>query len=190
METTIRVREIMSRPVLTVDVDANVLEAAAKMISANIGSLVVVHEGKPMGIITERDLVKKVVAKAEDPRRLRVGDVMNSPLIKIHPDASLRDAAAIMLKSGVKRLPVISDDGKLVGIITDTDLVSGSSLGLNDILADLIEMHRESVHFQSLGRWSEAYASAAASSQTLWSLLMGRCSVGAVEISADDILCV
>ncbi len=148
METTIRVREIMSRPVLTVDADANVLEAAAKMISANIGSLVVVHEGKPMGIITERDLVKKVVAKAEDPRRLRVGDVMNSPLIKIHPDASLRDAAAIMLKSGVKRLPVISDDGRLVGIITDTDLVSGSSLGLNDILADLIEMHRESVHFQ------------------------------------------
>ncbi|MDI9616042.1 MAG: CBS domain-containing protein [Methanothrix sp.] len=147
METTMRVREIMSRPVLTVDADMDVLDAASRMISANVGSLIVVREGKPIGIITERDLVKKVVARAEDPRRVRVGDVMNSPLIKIHPDASLRDAAELMLKSGVKRLPVISNDGKLLGIITDTDLVSGASLGLNDILADLIEMHRESVHF-------------------------------------------
>lgn len=147
METTMRVREIMSRPVLTVDADTDVLDAANRMISANVGSLIVVREGRPIGIITERDLVKKVVARAEDPRRAKVGDVMNSPLIKIHPDASLRDAAELMLKSGVKRLPVISDDGRLVGIITDTDLVSGASLGLNDILADLIEMHRESVHF-------------------------------------------
>ncbi|MCX8206272.1 MAG: CBS domain-containing protein [Methanothrix sp.] len=147
METTMRVREIMSRPVLTVDADMDVLDAAGRMISANVGSLIVVQEGRPIGIITERDLVKKVVARAEDPRKVRVGDVMNSPLIKIHPDASLRDAAELMLKSGVKRLPVISDDGKLVGIITDTDLVSGASLGLNDILAELIEMHRESVHF-------------------------------------------
>lgn len=148
METTMRVREIMSRPVLTVDADMDVLDAASRMISANVGSLIVVREGKPIGIITERDLVKKVVARAEDPRKVSVGDVMNSPLIKIHPDASLRDAAELMLKSGVKRLPVISADGKLVGIITDTDLVSGASLGLNDILAELIEMHRESVHFR------------------------------------------
>jgi signal-transduction protein with cAMP-binding, CBS, and nucleotidyltransferase domain len=52
-----------------------------------------------------------------------------------------------MIKSAVKRLPVISN-GSLVGIITDTDLVSGSSLGLSDILSDLLEMHRESVHFE------------------------------------------
>jgi len=54
-----------------------------------------------------------------------------------------------MLKSGVKRLPVISSDGKLVGIITDTDLVSGSaSIGMGEILSHLIEMHRDSVHFE------------------------------------------
>jgi hypothetical protein len=53
-----------------------------------------------------------------------------------------------MLRSGVKRLPVIAK-GRLVGIITDTDLASGSSVGMNDILSDLLEMHRESVHFDA-----------------------------------------
>jgi CBS domain-containing protein len=142
METAIRVREIMSSPVLTADVQLGVLAAAAKMISVNVGSLIVVRETKPVGILT-------VVAKGADPNKIRVEDVMNSPLITIGPDASLRDAAMLMLKSGVKRLPVVSDDGKVLGIITDTDLVSGSSsLGLGDILSDLIEMHRESVHYQ------------------------------------------
>ncbi|OPX77010.1 MAG: Inosine-5'-monophosphate dehydrogenase [Methanosaeta sp. PtaB.Bin039] len=149
METEIRVREVMSRPVLTAEVDLDVFAAANKMISVNVGSLIVVREKKPIGILTERDLVKKVLAKARDPTRVQVGEVMNAPLIKIGPDASLRDAAVLMLKSGVKRLPVISDDGKLLGILTDTDLVSGSStIGLGEVLHDLIEMHRENVHFQ------------------------------------------
>jgi signal-transduction protein with cAMP-binding, CBS, and nucleotidyltransferase domain len=112
-----------------------------------VGCLIVVSGEKPIGILTERDLVKKIVAKATDPQAVKVGDVMSSPLVTISPEASLRDAASLMLKSGVKRLPVTSN-GRLVGIITDTDLVSGSSLGLSDVLSDLLEMHRESIHFQ------------------------------------------
>jgi CBS domain-containing protein len=147
METAIRVREIMSRPVITIHSDMDVLTAANKMISANVGSLIVMRGEDPIGILTERDLVKKIIAKVADPTVVKVGDIMSSPLIEIPPDSSLREAAVLMLKSGVKRLPVISDKGKLVGIITDTDLVAGSSVGLEDILSDLIEMHRESVHF-------------------------------------------
>ncbi len=109
--------------------------------------MIVVSGEKPIGILTERDLVKKIVAKATDPQAVKVGDVMSSPLVTISPEASLRDAASLMLKSGVKRLPVTSNE-RLVGIITDTDLVSGSSLGLSDVLSDLLEMHRESIHFQ------------------------------------------
>ncbi len=147
METEIPVRDIMTRPVITADVDLDILSAAKRMGSANVGSLIIVSGDKPTGILTERDLVKKVIAKGIDPRSLKVGDIMNAPVVAIEPDAGLRDAAALMLKSGVKRLPVILN-GKLVGIITDTDLVSGSSLGLNDILSDLLEMHRESIHFE------------------------------------------
>lgn len=147
METEIPVRDIMTRPVITADANLDVLNAARKMGLANVGSLIVVSGQKPIGILTERDLVKKVVSQASDPRTLKVGDVMSAPLVTIDPEASLRDAAALMLRSGVKRLPVISA-GRLVGIITDTDLVSGSSLGLSDILSDLLEMHRESIHFE------------------------------------------
>lgn len=147
METSMAIREIMTRPVITATSDLDVLTAARRMGSANVGSLIIVSDDKPVGILTERDLVKKIVARALDPRSIKVGEVMNTPLVTISPDASLREAATLMIKNKVKRLPVISDE-KLVGIITDTDLVSGSSLGLEDVLCDLVEMHRDSIHFQ------------------------------------------
>lgn len=147
METEIPVHDIMTRPVITADADLDVLSAAKIMGSANVGSLIVVSKEEPIGILTERDLVKKIVAQAVDPRGVKAAEIMNSPLVTIDPQASLREAAVLMLKAGVKRLPVISN-GRLVGIITDTDLVSGSSLDLSDILSDLLEMHKESVHFE------------------------------------------
>jgi len=147
METEIPVRDLMTRPVITADAELDVLSAAKKMGSANVGSLIIVKDGSPTGILTERDLVKKIVAQAVDPRNVKVGEIMCSPVVSIDPEASLREAATLMLRSGVKRLPVISC-GKLLGIITDTDLVSGSSIGLSDILSDLLEMHRESIHFE------------------------------------------
>ena len=147
METEIAVREIMTRPVITADADLDILSAAKKMGSANVGSLIIVFDDKPSGILTERDLVKKVIAQGIDPRTIKAAEVMSAPVVSIEPEASLREAAALMLRSGVKRLPVTSK-GRLVGIITDTDLVSGSSLGLSDILSDLLEMHRESIHFE------------------------------------------
>ena len=148
METEIPVRDIMTRPVITVGADLDILSAARKMGSANVGSLIITAEGKTTGILTERDLVKKVLAEGKDPRAIKVIEIMSSPVVSIEPDASLREAAALMLRSGVKRLPVIAN-GRLVGIITDTDLASGSSVGMNDILSDLLEMHRESVHFET-----------------------------------------
>ncbi|OPY50613.1 MAG: inosine 5'-monophosphate dehydrogenase [Methanosaeta sp. PtaU1.Bin112] len=147
METEIPVRDIMTRPVITAYAELDILSAAKKMSSANVGSLIIVSNNKPTGILTERDLVKKVLAQGTDPRSLKVAEIMSSPLVSIEPDASLREAASLMLRSGVKRLPVIIQE-KLVGIITDTDLVSGSSLGLNEVLSDLLEMHKESIHFE------------------------------------------
>lgn len=148
METTIRVREIMTRRVVTAGVETDVLTAANKMISEDVGSIIIVREGQPEGIVTERDLVKKIISKAVDPTITTVEEIMTAPLITISPDASWRDAAVQMVKYNVKKLPVISKRGKLVGIITDTDLFSGSSVEMSDILTDLIEMHRESDHFE------------------------------------------
>ncbi|MHC1632137.1 MAG: CBS domain-containing protein [Methanotrichaceae archaeon] len=150
METEIPVRDVMTRPVITIDSKVDVVKAANKMFSANVGSLIVVHDYQPIGILTERDLVGKIVAKAANPTGVKVGSVMSSPLITVPPEAKLSDAAITMLKSGVKRLPVISNKGKLEGIITDTDLVSGAAaVGMGEILSHLIDMHRESICFDS-----------------------------------------
>ncbi|MCX6675240.1 MAG: CBS domain-containing protein, partial [Methanothrix sp.] len=105
METEIPVRDIMTRPVITADAELDVLSAAKKMGSANVGSLIIVKDGSPTGILTERDLVKKIVAQAVDPRNVKVGEIMCSPVVSIDPEASLREAATLMLRSGVKRLP-------------------------------------------------------------------------------------
>jgi len=149
METEIPVKDVMTRPVIVINSKVDVVRAAKKMFSANVGSLIVVHEDQPVGILTERDIVGKIVAKAKDPTEIEVGSIMSSPLITIRPNTSLSDAARTMLKSGVKRLPVVSPAGGLVGIITDTDLVSGSaSMGMGEIINHLIEMHRESVQLE------------------------------------------
>src|SRR5512136_625811 len=100
METEIPVRDIMTRPVITAGADLDILSAAKKMASANVGSLIITAEGKTTGILTERDLVKKVLAEGRDPRTIKVADVMSSPVVSIEPEASLREAAALMLRSG------------------------------------------------------------------------------------------
>ena len=71
METSMAIREIMTRPVITATSDLDVLTAARRMGSANVGSLIIVSDDKPVGILTERDLVKKIVARALDPRSIK-----------------------------------------------------------------------------------------------------------------------
>ena len=86
METEIPVRDIMTRPVITADADLDILSAAKKMGSANVGCLIIVSGDKPTGILTERDLVKKVLAQGIDPRNLLVADELKN----VVPDAKLK----------------------------------------------------------------------------------------------------
>jgi CBS domain-containing protein len=119
------VEDIMSREVVTIDPNASMAEAAALMGDKHIGSLIVVIEGTPAGIVTERDLLSGVLAKGKDPATIKVGEVMSSPLITVDASATIKQAAqAMMVKKG--RLAVYQRrDGKerLVGIITAADLI-------------------------------------------------------------------
>ena len=83
METAIPVRDIMTRPVITADANMDVLTAAGRMSAANVGCLIITSNERPIGILTERDLVKKIVAKAVDPKTAKVEDVMSSHLFTI-----------------------------------------------------------------------------------------------------------
>lgn len=119
------VEDIMSRDVVTIGPDASMADAAARMGDKRIGSLIVVIEGTPKGIVTERDLLSGVLAKGKDPATITVGEVMSAPLITIDAGATIKQAAqAMMAKKG--RLAVFQrgDDGeRLVGIITAADLI-------------------------------------------------------------------
>jgi CBS domain-containing protein len=95
--------------------------ALKRMVNRNIGSLVVVEAGNPVGIITERD-ISRCVAKGSKALRIQVKNLMSSPLITVTRSATIQDAVRVMLKHGIRRLPVV-EKGKMVGIISDRDVL-------------------------------------------------------------------
>jgi CBS domain-containing protein len=118
---SLTVEDIMIEKVITVKDDATVKEAVEIMNKHEIGCIIVTKRNKPVGIVTERDMLKRVLAESKNPERTLVKDIMTTPLITISPTTNLQDAAKLMFKRNVKKLPVVAE-GKLVGLITLTDL--------------------------------------------------------------------
>jgi CBS domain-containing protein len=113
------VKDLMTKRALTIESEKTVLEAAQLMSQKEVGDLIVVDNEMPMGIVTERDFVRRVIAK-ERGLDTKVSDVMSKPLITIGPDASLKEAARKMVEYRIRRLPVLKSN-KLVGIIVVSD---------------------------------------------------------------------
>lgn len=119
----LRIENVMVGDVITIEAQATVREAVELMNKNEIGCLIVVDkEGKPVGILTERDLLKRVLAKRKDPVRTKVKDVMSKPLITGTPHMDLEAAARLMFEKKIKKLPVV-ENGHLVGLVTLTDMV-------------------------------------------------------------------
>ncbi|HEY7588388.1 MAG TPA: CBS domain-containing protein [Thermoplasmata archaeon] len=118
------VRDVMTKDVVVADPDCTVLDAARKMAAKKIGGLVVVEHGRPIGLVTERDVVWKVTAKERSARKLVVRDVMTSPVVTVSPLATLRAAARIMVEHNVRRL-IVTRLGEVEGILTARDLTEG-----------------------------------------------------------------
>jgi len=117
----LKVKDVMVTNVVTVDVGVNVRKAVERMNNQEIGCLVVLEKGNFAGILTERDVLKRVVAEARNPEKTLVGDVMSKPLIVVDPDASLEEALELMFEKRVKKLTVVKGK-ELVGLITMTDI--------------------------------------------------------------------
>lgn len=154
-----KLRKIMVENVITVKPNDTVKKAAELMNKHEIGCVIVVIHGKPSGIITERDLIKRVVNKSIEPEEVRVSDIMSQPLIEVSPNMCAGDAAKLMLEQNIKKLPVV-ENGKLVGLVTLTDLIRSegvieflNGLSLNgvsmrlkkvvDIYFDTAKQHRK-----------------------------------------------
>jgi len=139
------IADIMSKAVLAVDMDTNVKDCSKAMSKKGVSCSVVTQANRAVGIVTERDLVSKVLADAVDPNKIYVRDIMSTPLITVSSNASLTDAAAQMAEYRIRRLVVIDRTGSMVGIVT-----------AGDIARSLAEKHgyREPT-FNALARYKE-----------------------------------
>jgi CBS domain-containing protein len=114
-----KVKDFMTKGVLTIDSQKTVYEAAELMTLKEVGDILVTEADLPMGIVTERDFARRVVAKRR-PLDTKISDVMSKPLITIGPNATLIEAARKMVDNRIRRLPVL-ERHKLVGIIVVSD---------------------------------------------------------------------
>jgi CBS domain-containing protein len=116
------VRDAMTRGVICVDAKDTVQEAAEVMKKNDISAVIVTRKGTGVGIITERDIICKLVAENKNPTRVAAGDVMTKPLITVKPTASIDDAAKIMRDKEIRRL-VVADKERIIGVLSEFDIV-------------------------------------------------------------------
>jgi len=143
MAGIVLVRDVMSKSVRVVRPDSSVKEVVATMNKFDIGSIVVVQGERPVGIITERDILRRIVEPCLAPETLTARQVMSSPVITIDENASIDEAARLMAKKGIKKLLVTRNNDQLVGILTFTDIVTKVPEMLG-ILDELVRPHRRS----------------------------------------------
>ena len=125
MPISATVKDIATRKLISVDETDSVYDAVVLMTTEDIGAIVVNSVRTPVGILTERDLMKKVVLEGLDPKNTKVGEVMSAPLITIRSDASFGEATQLMQDRKIRRLLLV-EKGKFVGIITQRDLERGT----------------------------------------------------------------
>ena len=140
------VREAMKTNPIIVNPDDTVQSAALKMKQHKVGSCIVVDE-KTIGILTESDIVRKIVASGKSAEKTLVNEVMSSPVVIIDPYIPIEDAAKTMGKCNIRRLPVIEND-KLIGIITEKDINRLSPI-LHDIAEEWYNVSkRDEIHYK------------------------------------------
>lgn len=138
MSGIILVRDIMRRNVKTVRIDDSVHAAVQKMNKFQIGSVIVTNNGRAVGIITERNILERVVEPRLDPGTVWAKDIMSAPLITVDPNDAVEEAAKIMAQRRIKKLPVVEGD-KVVGVISTSDIVRANPTQLG-ILEELLRV--------------------------------------------------
>jgi CBS domain-containing protein len=135
LRTRMLVKDTMSSPVVTLDEDETSNKAANLMDENDLGCVIVTNkQGKPIGIITERDLVIRVLAKNLKPDAVKVKEIMTAPLVTIEPEATISEAARRMSRLDIRRLGVMYK-GNLVGVISSKDVLG--------VMPELIEIIQE-----------------------------------------------
>jgi len=119
---SLKVKDVMVTNLITVEAGATVKKAAELMDKHDIGCLIVLSYGNPIGIVTERDMLRRVLLQKRDLAKTKIGNVMSAPLIASNPETDIRNAVRLMNERRIKKLPVI-DDGQLIGLVSLTDVM-------------------------------------------------------------------
>jgi CBS domain-containing protein len=112
--------------VLSIEAGATVFEAVEQMVEANVGSLLVTDRGDIIGIVTERDYLRRITLEGRTDKDTAVGEIMSSPLVVVTPETDIDESMAIMTDRRIRHLPVV-DDGEVVGVISIGDVVKYKS---------------------------------------------------------------
>ena len=143
MRTRMIVKDVMTSPVVTIEETAAANKVAELMLDNKVGCVIVVDKmGNAIGIVTERDLVGRVLAKNLAPSSTKAKDFMTSPLATVEPDANVTDAARMMSKKDIRRLGVLYK-GKLVGIVSSKDILG--------VMPELLEIMQERTRIEGAG---------------------------------------
>jgi CBS domain-containing protein len=147
LRTRMVVKDVMSSPVVTLDEGATSNKVANLMDENKLGCLIVTNNtGKPVGIITERDLVIRVLAKNLKPDAVKAREIMTSPLVTIEPEATISEAARRMSRLNIRRLGVIYK-GNLVGVVSSKDILG--------VMPELIEIIQERTRIEGAAEAEE-----------------------------------
>ena len=144
----VRVRDLMAKDPVMVDSERSVRETAITMDRSGHGCLLVTADGKIVGIVTERDLVRRALTKGGAMSRTKVKNIMSTPLIVVNPDVCIEEAAKVMAHHRVRRLPVVGSNG-LTGLITVTDLakyLAEHSKDAPPILNAIARSHKSNIY--------------------------------------------
>jgi len=123
MGSEIRVGDIMKSDVISIDEESPVTEVAKLMKVHDIGSVVTAKNKKAEGVITEKDIIHKLVADGEDSSKISAGKIMSSPLKVVRPETTLEEVAKLMKQYSLKRFPVVNENNELVGMISEGDIM-------------------------------------------------------------------
>lgn len=122
MQTGYKVIDVMTNKPVVAEKSISLKDAANIMVNSNVNSLLITESGKAIGIITDEDLVRKVIAKGLDPKKIKINDVMATDLITIAPGKDIYEAMQVMRNHNIRQLPVL-EKGKLVGFLTAKDIL-------------------------------------------------------------------
>lgn len=131
------IRDVMTSEVKACEPSATVVEAAKLMAQEDVGPIPVVEDGRLVGIVTDRDIVVKMIAKEDDPSSRTVGDIASRDLVTISPDSDVSEAFDLMAENQLRRLPVVEGD-RLVGIVAQADIARmGSDKKTGEVVEEI-----------------------------------------------------